>query len=160
MKTKIIVLLLLFCTFSGYSQCDLAKKLFEDDLYASKELREYTSKADDPDKVFYAWRLLHDDKLPSKIDPTILKEVENNYQTIKNAGGYMKWKAVNRAGSFAEYIKNGFKINTSILDDAFKHVDDITLNGAGKPTFNGNKIVGCHNEVNFNAQKVSNGGSI
>jgi hypothetical protein len=119
MKTKIIVLLLLFCTFSGYSQCDLAKKLFEDDLYASKELREYTSKADDPDKVFDAWRLLHDDKFSSKIDPTILKEVENNYQTIKNAGGYMKWKAVQGAGSVfgknAISSINGFSDNVASI---------------------------------------------
>ena len=53
-----------------------------------------------------------------------------------------------------------FKINASTLDDAFKHVDDVTLNGAGRPTFSSNKIVGCHNEVNFNAQKISNGGRI
>jgi hypothetical protein len=62
--------------------------------------------------------------------------------------------------NFTEYVENGFKINASILDDAFKHVDDVVLNGAGKPTFSSNKLVGCHNEVNFNAQRVSNGGRI
>jgi hypothetical protein len=69
-------------------------------------------------------------------------------------------EVVQGAGNFAEYVRNGFKINGSLLDDAFKHVDDITMNGAGKPTFNAEKIVGCHNEVNFNAQRVSNGGRI
>jgi hypothetical protein len=67
---------------------------------------------------------------------------------------------VNGVGSFAEYIKNGFKINASTLDDGFKHVDDFVPNGAGKPTFNSEKIVGCHNEVNFNKQLNSNGGRI
>jgi hypothetical protein len=67
---------------------------------------------------------------------------------------------VQGVGNFAEYIRNGFKINASTLDDAFKHVDDFVPNGAGKPIFNAEKIVGCHNEVNFNAQRVSNGGRI
>jgi hypothetical protein len=85
---------------------------------------------------------------------------------IKQLYLYLKKKGidasgiVNTAGNFAEYIRNGFKINTSTLDDAFKHVDDITLNGAGKPTFNSNSLVGCHNEVNFNTQLTNNGGRI
>jgi hypothetical protein len=66
----------------------------------------------------------------------------------------------NGGSGFAEYIKNGFKINASTLDDAFKHINDITLNGAGKPKFSTNKIIGCNNEVNFKAQTISNGGRI
>jgi hypothetical protein len=65
------------------------------------------------------------------------------------------------AGNFTEYIKNGFKINASTLDDAFKHVDDFVPNGAGKPTFNSNNgLVGCHNEVKFNNLLSNNGGRI
>jgi hypothetical protein len=63
-------------------------------------------------------------------------------------------------GRWTEYIKNGFKINASLLDDAFKHVDDFVPNGTGKATFNGEKLVGCHNEVNFNKQLTSNGGRV
>ena len=61
---------------------------------------------------------------------------------------------------WAEYVKNGFKVNANIIDDAFRHVDEVTLNGAGKPTYSSGNLVGCHNEVNFNAQKISNGGRI
>ena len=59
-----------------------------------------------------------------------------------------------------EYVKNGAKINATTLNDAFRHIDDVTLNGAGKPTYNSKGILGCHNEINFNAQKVVNGGRI
>lgn len=91
-----------------------------------------------------------------------LNNIEDQLEIVE------KWKlengqwvnVVSGAGNFAEYIKNGFKINASILDDAFKHVDDVTLNGAGKPAFSSNSLVGCHNEVNFNAQLSSNGGRI
>lgn len=59
------------------------------------------------------------------------------------------------------YIKNGFKVNSSTIDDAFKHVDDITLNGTGNATFSTSSgLVGCHNEANFNKLLTSNGGRI
>jgi len=67
---------------------------------------------------------------------------------------------VNRIDNFAEYIKNGFKINASTLDDGFKHVDDIELNGAGVVKYGDGGLVGCHNELNFKNQITSKGGRI
>lgn len=97
-KTKIIGLLLLLYSFLGYGQvCEQAKKLFENDLYSSKELREYASKAEDSDKVFDAWQILHNENLTTKTNATILKEVENNYQAITNAGGYLRQKKLQGA---------------------------------------------------------------
>ena len=113
-KTKIIGLLLLLYSFLAYSQvCEQAKKLFENDLYSSKELREYASKAEDSDKVFDAWQILHNENLATKTNATILKEVENNYQAITNADGYLKWKNVTGAGDVGTYTT---KIKWGILD--------------------------------------------
>ncbi|MFK7061504.1 hypothetical protein V3Q90_15405 [Flavobacterium oreochromis] len=90
---KNIILLFFFLnSFYGFAQCETIKSLFENDLYASKELRDYASKADDPDKVFDAWHLLLEEKSLEKTNAKVLKEVEDNYQAIKNAGGYSKWK--------------------------------------------------------------------
>lgn len=134
-KTKIIGLLLLLYSFLGYSQvCEQAKKLFENDLYSSKELREYASKAEDSDKVFDAWQILHNENLTTKTNATILKEVENNYQAITNAGGYLKWKNVKGAGKLLDDMVLAMKADFPIAwkfnkvgDDAFK-----VLDGAGK----------------------------
>ncbi len=67
---------------------------------------------------------------------------------------------VKNGENFVEYTKNGFKINPSTLDDGFKHIDDFVPNGAGNPTFNAEKLVGCHNETNFNKLLTSNGGRV
>lgn len=130
-KTKIIGLLLLLNSFLGYGQvCEQAKKLFENDLYSSKELREYTTKAEDSDKVFDAWQILHNENLATKTNATILKEVENNYQAIKNAGGYVKWKSVKGAVNFAEGLVNGARryiISGEIINGVTEITRQVTL---------------------------------
>ncbi|QYS89468.1 hypothetical protein [Flavobacterium davisii] len=104
---KNIILLFVFLnSFYGFTQCETVKSLFENDLYASKELRDYASKADDPDKVFDAWHLLLEEKSLEKTNAKVLKEVEDNYQAIKNAGGYSKWKNVTGAGRTLSEMRN------------------------------------------------------
>jgi hypothetical protein len=63
--------------------------------------------------------------------------------------------------NFPTYAKNGFLVDALTIDDAFLHVESVTLNGAGRATFDAyNGLVGCHNETNFYAQTTSNGGRI
>jgi hypothetical protein len=121
---KVISLLFFFNVFFAYSQCEMVK-IFEDDLYEYTELREYASKAEDPDKVFDAWRLLLEEKLVSKTNPAILKEVEDNYQAIQNTGGYVKWKAVNGSGSAALDVTTATE----------KQLDDIFVGLQNSPPF-------------------------
>ncbi|QYS89478.1 hypothetical protein [Flavobacterium davisii] len=93
-------------------------------MYASKELRDYASKADDTDKVFDAWHLLLEEKSLEKTNAKVLKEVEDNYQAIKNAGGYSKWKNVTGAGNWLSTFKN--KLVTRVQGStgfALKHTD-------------------------------------
>ncbi|WP_235877917.1 deaminase domain-containing protein [Flavobacterium davisii] len=132
---KNIILLFVFLnSFYGFTQCETVKSLFENDLYASKELRDYASKADDPDKVFDAWHLLLEEKSLEKTNVKVLKEVEDNYQAIKNAGGYSKWKNVNggkvddlfasilNQGDFQGFrnlCKNNPKVTVELVDDSW-----------------------------------------
>jgi hypothetical protein len=67
------------------------------------------------------------------------------------------YKLANSVGNFAEYVKNGFKLNASTLDDAFRHIDNIELNGMSQVKYSGGDLVGCHNVDNFNLQKIPNG---
>jgi hypothetical protein len=63
--------------------------------------------------------------------------------------------------NFPTYTKNGFLVDALTIDDAFLHVESVTLNGAGRATFDlTNGLVGCHNEINFYAQTTANGGRI
>lgn len=118
-KIKITGLLILFCTSIIYGQCDIAKKLFENDLYSSKELREYTSKVEDPDKVFDAWQVLNNESKATALRTNIeeLTLVSKNLEAIKSAKGYLNWKALQGAG----------KTITRTLDAAsdFKIIDRV-----------------------------------
>ncbi|MFK7002179.1 hypothetical protein V3Q90_15170 [Flavobacterium oreochromis] len=121
---KNIILLFVFLnSFYGIAQCETVKSLFENDLYASKELRDYASKADDPDKVFDAWHLLLEEKSLEKTNAKVLKEVEDNYQAIKNAGGYSKWKNMQGAGNlnFSSLIKTNLG-KLGVSDDIAKYI--------------------------------------
>lgn len=125
---KNIILLFVFLnSFYGFAQCETVKSLFENDLYASKELRDYASKADDPDKVFDAWHLLLEEKSLEKTNAKVLKEVEDNYEAIKNAGGYVKWKNVNQEGDLSsKLVSRG--ISSAIADDIalrVMYIDDV-----------------------------------
>lgn len=83
--------------------------------------------------------------------------VEETGETIKKKVDDVD---INDVEKFIPYTKNGFRIDATTLEDGFKHVDNITLNGAGKPSYGSGGLVGCHNEVNFNTQRISNGGRI
>jgi hypothetical protein len=83
------------------------------------------------------------------------QKINKNTEVVSGAGA-----PVRLGEEVLEYIRNGFKINSTTLNEAFKHIDDFVPNGTGKPTFSSNRLVGCHNEINFNAQRVSNGGRI
>ncbi|MFK7102293.1 hypothetical protein [Flavobacterium oreochromis] len=113
---KNIILLFVFLnSFYGIAQCETVKSLFENDLYASK--------ADDPDKVFDAWHLLLEEKSLEKTNAKVLKEVEDNYQAIKNAGGYSKWKNMQGAGNlnFSSLIKTNLG-KLGVSDDIAKYI--------------------------------------
>jgi len=132
------------------------------DYYNSKSLRTLFENNADLVESWKAIKYCGDDelaKLATNLDE--LEVVAKNINDINLAGGYKAWKLAKGAGKFDTYIKNGFRLDASTIDDAFVHLDNVTLNGAGKPTFNNsNGLLGCHNELNFNAQKFSNGGRI
>ncbi|GIM49759.1 hypothetical protein [Capnocytophaga stomatis] len=105
---KLVAVLLFFKTGIIYSQCDVFIKKFEDDLYSSKQLREYVAKMKQPDNAFDAWRILYQEDLGLTKDLAKIKEVERNLETIKKIGGYKKWQ------SLSDFFKNNQWTNTNI----------------------------------------------
>jgi hypothetical protein len=102
-----LILLMLMQSLFVSAQCEVLIKAFENELYASKSLREYTAQAKDPDKVFDAWRILSEASL-AKNDLKLLKEVEDNLDAIKTAGNYKAWKAgqgVSKVGKASLFTK-------------------------------------------------------
>jgi len=90
---KIAVLLILLLGLQGYSQsCSNFIKLFEDELYGSKTLRDYAVTVDNPDTVFDAWRILYKEGTLLHKDLSKIKEVESNLAAVKLAGSYSAWK--------------------------------------------------------------------
>ncbi|MFL1897211.1 hypothetical protein ACJRPK_16025 [Aquimarina sp. 2-A2] len=76
-----------------------------------------------------------------------------------------KWKLVDGAwtqiaGDFPTYSRNGFKVDTESIDNAFTHINDVELNGMGQVKYNNGSLIGCHNINNFRSQTISNGGRI
>ncbi|MCJ1807270.1 CdiA family toxin C-terminal domain-containing protein [Flavobacterium covae] len=141
---KSIILLFVFLnSFYDFAQCETVKSLFENDLYASKELRDYASKADDPDKVFDAWHLLLEEKSLEKTNAKVLKEVEDNYQAIKNAGGYIKWKNATGAGKALDFA-------TMDLPKTLQHVKFRDLSNLAR-----RDIVGLHDAVEFYKLRIT-----
>lgn len=105
---KLVAVLLFFKTGIIYSQCDVFIKKFEDDLYSSKQLREYVAKMKQPDNAFDAWRILYQEDLDLTKDLAKIKEVERNLEAIKKIGGYKKWQ------SLSDFFKNNQWTNTNI----------------------------------------------
>lgn len=97
---KWILFLLFFKSLLGYTQCDILIKDFENELYRSKTLREYTAQVDNPDKVFDAWRILRQEDISLSRDLAKIKEVEKKLELVKKAGGYKKWQ------SLSDFFKN------------------------------------------------------
>jgi len=107
---EIITIIVLLLATQIYAQCDKLKKLFEDDLYTYKELRDYTYTLDNPDIAFDAWKILKEEasELINNVDELDL--VSKNLTAIDAAGGYIKWKAVADAvGEIRRFGKNIFK---------------------------------------------------
>ena len=76
---------------------------------------------------------------------------------IVQSGSYSKWLS----DKLVTYVKSGHKITKNTIDDAFDHINDVKLNGAGNPTYNNTQgIVGAHNLDVFNGQSVPSGGRI
>lgn len=76
---------------------------------------------------------------------------------ISTSGSYNKWLADHSV----EFVKDGHKIDVPTLSSGYLHIEDVVLNGAGKPTYNSTHgIVGAHNIDNFLAQTIPNGGRI
>lgn len=76
---------------------------------------------------------------------------------ISTSGSYNKWLADHSV----EFVKDGHRIDAPTLSSGYEHIDNVVLNGAGKPTYSSTSgIVGAHNIDNFMAQTVSNGGRV
>ena len=83
-----------------------------------------------------------------------LNELAND---ISNSGGYSAWKMAYENNLFPTYLNNSSKLDATSLDDGFKHINDVELNGVGQVKYNSGNLVGCHNEIKFNLQKLPNG---
>lgn len=103
-----ILFLLFFKSLSSYTQCDILIKTFENELYSSKALREYTAQVDNPDKVFDAWRILRQEDISLSRDLAKIKDIEKNLELVKKAGGYKKWQ------SLSDFFKNNHWSDTDI----------------------------------------------
>jgi hypothetical protein len=85
------------------------------------------------------------------------------YKNITNMTGALYpayWRLVGNNTKFELYVKNGAKVDFTTIDQAYVHINDITLNGAGNPTFNDRGLLGCHNYNNFIKQTVGSGGRV
>ncbi|MEM9547188.1 MAG: hypothetical protein AAGA77_14500 [Bacteroidota bacterium] len=73
---------------------------------------------------------------------------------IAHSGNFYKWLSDN----LITYVKNGFRINRTTIDDGFKHINEIKPNGVNRATYSsGSGIVGAHNIETFMKETVSNG---
>lgn len=82
----VIVLWSLFFVTSGFAQCtfsELAK-----DFSRNRTLKDFV-KSDS--KAFDAWYLLNKEKPSLRNSLSEVKIVAENFQEVKNAGGYQKW---------------------------------------------------------------------
>ncbi|MGZ4054943.1 MAG: eCIS core domain-containing protein [Bacteroidia bacterium] len=97
--------------------------------------------------------LAKDDHLVLEIDKAVADGDLKKLNELLNAVGNFENRAT--------YIKNGCKLDEITLDEAYKHIDDIELNGAGGVKYGSSgDIVGCHNINNFKVQTIANGGRI
>nr|WP_314839695.1 hypothetical protein [uncultured Flavobacterium sp.] len=109
LKLYLTLWVVLFTFLNVNAQCEIIMKFFKDDVYTSKELVAFAEK--DPQKAYDSWKVLYNEKAGLAKNIEELTLVSKNLEAIKNAGGYMRWKAMQGVGNtLGTILKVGNKI--------------------------------------------------
>ena len=118
---KVITIFLVLNSLFSFAQCQL--NLLADDLSKSnKEFKEIVNET----SGFSAWQILELEATALRTNIDELTLVSKNLDGIKNAGGYVKWKALQGAGNWVTaFPKLASKTSAwSHLELVFEGVDD------------------------------------
>ena len=140
-KLYLTLWIMLFTFLNVNAQCETIMKFFKDDMYTSKELVAFAEK--DPQKAFNSWKILYNEKAGLTRSVEELNLVSKNLDNITNAGGYLKWKALQNSvqrltvalkSTYDDIIRSGGSVveNNGILKLLSKNGDEVAQISNGK----------------------------